>query len=186
MTTIKRIIWWKEILPILLSDKTATYKLFRYLHEDKFNGDIFTIDETKESIVCEDHLKLLQDLFRGKYLESGQMMLWPLYSFDVIPIELISNIYQQFFHYRKEKKEREKKGTYYTPYHLVAFLMDEVLPWSGKAVDKKILDPSCGSGVFLVEAYRRLIDRWMQGHSGKYPSFSDLKIILRKAFSAWT
>jgi hypothetical protein len=163
----------------LLSDKTATYRLFRYLDEDKFNGDIFTIEESEESTVYEHHLTLLQDLLKGeKYLESGQMMLWPLYSFDVIPIELISNIYQQFFHCEKEKKGK-KKGTYYTPYHLVIFLMDEVLPWEGKPVDKKILDPSCGSGVFLVEAYRRLINRWIQTH-GTYPTFSDLKTILKK------
>jgi hypothetical protein len=165
----------------LLPNKTATYKLFRYLHEDKFNGDVFTIEEAKESIICEHHLKELQGLLKGeKYLDSGQMMLWPLYSFDVIPIELISNIYQQFFHYEKEKTGKKKEGTYYTPYHLVTFLMDEVLPWDGKTVDKKILDPSCGSGVFLVEAYRRLIDHWMQAHPEKYPLFSDLKTILKK------
>ena len=170
----------------VLSDKPATYKLFRYLGRDKFNGDIFTIEEAEESTVCEHHLRLLQDLLRGeKYLESGQMMLWPLYSFDVIPIELISNIYQQFFHYEKGRKGKKmkgkkKKGTYYTPYHLVAFLMDEVLPWDGKIVDKKILDPSCGSGVFLVEAYRRLIDHWMQAHPEEHPSFSDLKTILKE------
>jgi hypothetical protein len=165
----------------VLSDKNATYGLFRYLGKDKFNGDIFTIEKAEESKVCEHHLRLLQGLLRGKeYLESGQMMLWPLYSFDVIPIELISNIYQQFFHYEKEKKGKKKKGTYYTPYHLVAFLMDEVLPWDGTIVDKKILDPSCGSGVFLVEAYRRLIDHWMQAHPGKHPSFSDLKTILKE------
>ena len=163
----------------VLSDKIATYKLFRYLDEDKFNGDIFTIKEAEESKVREHHLQLLKDLLEGeKYLESGQMTLWPLYSFDVIPIELISNIYQRFFHYEKEIKA--KKGTYYTPYHLVAFLMDEVLPWQGTSVDDKILDPSCGSGVFLVEAYRRLIHRWMQAHE-KYPSFSDLKTILKKS-----
>ena len=163
----------------LLSDKTATYKLFRYLHEDKFNGDVFTIEEAEENKVSEHHLKELQGLLKGeKYLESGQMTLWPLYSFDVIPIELISNIYQQFFHYKKEKRGR-KRGTYYTPYHLVTFLMDEVLPWGGKIADMKILDPSCGSGVFLVEAYRRLIHRWMRAHE-KPPSFSDLKTILKK------
>jgi type I restriction-modification system DNA methylase subunit len=164
----------------LLSDSSATYKLFRDLN-NKFNGDIFTFEEEEENKVSTHHLKLLQRLLKGEeYLESRQMTLWPLYSFDVIPIELISNIYQQFFHYEKDKKGKKTGGTQYTPYHLVTFLMDDVLPWDGENTEIKILDPSCGSGVFLVEAYRRLISRWMQANPGKHPSISDLTDILKK------
>jgi len=169
-----------ECFTDLLSDREATYSLYRDL-DDKFNGDIFTFEEEKEKKVRKPHLKLLQRLLKGEeHLESRQMALWPLYSFDVIPIELISNIYQQFFHYEKDKKGKKTRGTHYTPYHLVTFLMDEVLPWDGENTDIKILDPSCGSGVFLVEAYRRLISRWMQANPGKHPSILDLTDILKK------
>lgn len=166
----------------LLSDSSATYKLFRDLNI-KFNGDIFTFEEEEENKVGKGkpHLKLLQRLLKGEeHLESRQMTLWPLYSFDVIPIELISNIYQQFFHYEKDKKGKKTGGAHYTPYHLVTFLMDDVLPWDGKNTDFKVLDPSCGSGVFLVEAYRRLISHWMQANPGKHPSILDLTDILTK------
>jgi len=169
-----------ECFADLLSNREATYSLYRDL-DDKFNGDIFTFEEEKENKVRKHHLKLLQRLLKGEeYLESRQMALWPLYSFDVIPIELLSNIYQQFFHYEKDKKGKKTRGTHYTPYHLVTFLMDEVLPWDGKNTDFKVLDPSCGSGVFLVEAYRRLISRWMQANPGKHPSMSDLTDILKE------
>jgi len=57
--------------------------------------------------------------------------------------------------------EDEENGTYYTPYHLVELLMDEVLPWEGPYKKTKVLDPACGSGIFLVEAYRRIIGKWM-------------------------
>lgn len=162
----------------LLSNKNKTDELFRYLNQ-KFNGDVFTIDETGGT-VAQEHLNLLKKMLKGEmYLEQQQMALWPLYSFDVIPIELISNIYQRFFHNEENEEILKKKGTHYTPYHLVTFLMDQVLPWEGRNTDLKVLDPSCGSGVFLVESYRRLISRWMQANPNKSPSISDLKCILK-------
>jgi len=164
----------------LLLDKEVTYEFFKDLN-DKFNGDLFVFKEEEKSAVTQKHLNSLQKLLKGEtYLGSGQMVLWPLYSFDVIPIELISNIYQQFFHNEKDKDNKETKGTYYTPYHIVLFLMDEVLPWNEKNTDIKILDPSCGSGIFLVEAYRRLIGRWMLANPNKHISFSDLSQLLKE------
>ncbi len=163
----------------LLTDRKATYKFFRDLN-DKFNGDIFLFHSKEETVVTQEHLDLLKELLEGeKYLESGQMMLWPLYAFDIIPIELISNIYQQTFHFEIIEGNGETSGAYYTPHHLVTFLMDRVLPWDGKNSDLKILDPSCGSGIFLVESYRRLIARWMQANPGKHPSMSELTNILK-------
>ena len=40
--------------------------------------------------------------------------------------------------------------------HLVDFVLDQVLPWRGTDWNLKILDPACGSGVFLVKAFQRL------------------------------
>ena len=162
----------------LLSDKNATDELFRYLN-GKFNGDVFAVDKNGYE-VSQEHLNLLQKMLKGDiYLEKGQMTLWPLYSFDVIPIELISNIYQKFVHHEENENKTKKKGAHYTPYHLVTFLMDQVLPWEGEYTNFKVLDPSCGSGVFLVESYRRLISRWMQANTNKRPSVSHLKRILK-------
>ena len=46
--------------------------------------------------------------------------------------------------------------------HLVDTLLDEVYPWEGVYEPISIIDPSCGSGIFLVEAYRRIVCRWMR------------------------
>lgn len=163
----------------LLSDKNATDKLFQYLNS-KFNGDVFAVDKNGHEI-SQEHLHLLQQMLKGdKYLEEGQMALWPLYSFDIIPIELISNIYQKFVHHEENENKTKNNGAHYTPYHLVTFLMDQVLPWEEEDTKLKVLDPSCGSGVFLVEAYRRLISRWMRANPNKSPSAPDLKRILRE------
>ncbi|MDO9096850.1 MAG: N-6 DNA methylase, partial [Candidatus Methanoperedens sp.] len=162
----------------LLSNKDKTEELFQYLN-NKFNGDVFTLDEI--GTVSQEHLNLLKKMLKGDmYLEQKQMTLWPLYSFAVSPNELISNIYQRFVRSEENEDKLKKKGTHYTPYHLVTFLMDQILPWEGRNTDLKVLDPSCGSGVFLVESYRRLISRWMQANPNKSPSISDLKRILKE------
>lgn len=169
----------------VLTDIGATYSLFDFLY-DKFNGDIFPVNETELKQVDQEHLTLLYSFITGKSeMSTGQLALWPLYTFDVIPIQLISDIYEQFFHFEVDNENSEtgkkfnsnKQGTHYTPFYLVEFLLDEVLPWEGEYRPIKILDPACGSGIFLVEAYRRLVTRWKQSFN-KVPNASDLKTIL--------
>lgn len=162
----------------LLSDKHATYLLFRELSE-KFNGDIF-FAENEEDLITQHHLDLLYEVFNGRmHLKDRQTTLWPLYSFNVIPIELISNIYQRFVHIEDPDNKKGNRGTHYTPYHLSVFLLDQVLPWDRDKYDISILDPSCGSGIFLVESYRRLIYRWIRKNKGIRPSIDDLNRILK-------
>jgi len=146
----------------VLDDKEATYKLFAVL-EKKFNGDMLPLVENEYEIVTDLDLQELKAFLLGDSdLESQQLVLWPLYDFNVIPIQIISSIYELFFHLADN--EDDDKGTYYTPLHLVDTLLDEVYSWDGKYKPIKIIDPSCGSGIFLVEIYRRMVCRWMNTH----------------------
>lgn len=159
----------------VLMSKEATYNLFSFL-ERKFHGDIFPLIENEKDIVTEDDLKQIRLFLLGDIdLRSNQLSLWPLYSFNIIPIQLISSIYELFFHLEVVDEEKNEKGTYYTPYHLVEMLMDEVLPWEGQYKPIKIIDPACGSGVFLVETYRRLIGKWM--YTNKTDHIDDRQLI---------
>ena len=152
----------------ILKDRVATYRLFDSLFE-KFNGDVFPISTEESQLITQSHLDLLHDFITGTSdLSSGQLALWPMYTFEIIPIQLISDIYEQFFHFNLDSQtnieKNQKLGTHYTPFYLVEFLLDEILPWEGQYTQVKILDPACGSGIFLVEAYRRLIARWKQSN----------------------
>lgn len=159
----------------VLKNKNATYKLFFSLKE-KFNGDIFRISQIESEIVTQKDLDELRKFILGdSELESGQMTLWPLYSFDIIPIQLISSIYELFYHLSDVDDE---KGTYYTPLHLVDMIMDEVYPWEGRYEPVSFFDPSCGSGIFLVEAYRRLVCRWITEHEGNSITCKQLESIM--------
>ncbi len=160
-------------LPEILEEYEDTYKLFDWLNV-RFNGDLFPGKGTaakeraagwraERILVKPAHLRLLADFLRGDViLASGQVCLWPLYSFDVIPLEFISSIYETFV-----TERAADEGIFYTPPHLVDFVLDQVLPWNGDAWDLQILDPACGSGIFLVKAFQRLVYRWKRAHAGQ-------------------
>lgn len=162
----------------MLSSKEATYSLFRTLKE-KFNGDTLQVSEVEIEIITQNDLDELRTFILGdSELESKQLALWPFYSFDIIPIQLISSIYELFFHLSDEDDE---KGTYYTPLHLVNLVMDEVYPWEGEYKDTSFFDPSCGSGIFLVEAYRRLVCRWMSQNDIHTITCDQLNLLLKSS-----
>ena len=165
-----------ETLSEILMNHTDSYRLFRYL-DRHFNGDLFPGKssnpedqeqewETEMQVVRPDHLQLLSDFVEGRLqIRSGQYSLWPAYSFDTVPLEFISSIYEAFV--------APRPGTVYTPAHLVDFVLDGVLPWGEKEWDLKILDPACGSGIFLVKAFQRLVHRWKRAHPQR-PISSDV------------
>src|SRR5258706_5748469 len=48
--------------------------------------------------------------------------------------------------------------------------------------DEVILDPACGSGIFLVEAYKRLVLHWRSRNAWKRPNVTVLKRLLKKVW----
>ena len=170
----------------ILSDYEDTYRLFDWLNA-KFNGDLFpgkgnTSKERAEGwarekeVVEAKHLLLLSDFISGDLdMPSQQMCLWPQYAFDVIPLEFISSIYETFV-----TKRASQDGIYYTPSYLVDFVLDSVLPWDGKDWDLKIIDPACGSGIFLVKSFQRLVHRWKLSNQGEPVRAETLRRLLER------
>ncbi|MFC2155111.1 class I SAM-dependent DNA methyltransferase [Acidobacteriota bacterium] len=155
----------------ILKERGACLKLFDYLSEH-FNGEIFAWrdDEEREQLSQTDLTPFARFLEARTDL-GGQGMLWPLYSFNDLPIELISNIYEEFL--------EDKDGIVYTPPYLVNFLIDEAMPLTEAKTDFKVLDPVCGSGIFLVAAFKRIIDRWRIQNNWKTPDLNILKKLLK-------
>lgn len=164
----------------VLEDKKATYGLFDHLH-NKFNGDLFPITPEERREVELSHLRLVRELLLGTELMTGQRRLWRPYDFSAIPIELISAIYENFLHKEEGKESASEAGAFYTPQMLVEFILNEVLPWPSQQeheYEKRILDPTCGSGIFLVEAFRRLVARWKYSHSNSVIPREELSRLL--------
>jgi len=69
-------------------------------------------------------------------------------------------------------------GAYYTPVHLVNFMLDELDNKQPLTKGMKVFDPACGSGAFLVQCYRRLIERDLQPRPDKNLKPSELRRLL--------
>lgn len=134
----------------LESSVADTYALFTKVQK-RFNGDVFPVTPKERSAVTREHLQLVADLLRGA--RNGQLSLWPYYDFSVIPAELLSNVYEEFL-----ADHRRDSASFYTPGYLVDLVLDEVFPTDRGNGPTAVLDPACGSGMFLARAYRRLIN----------------------------
>jgi hypothetical protein len=138
--------------------KAELYMLFSQLGED-FNGDLFSDNLDAEARhVRVEHLDIINHFFRGTDPHSGQQSFWP-YEFGVIPIETISAIYEHFLKSGGDKKKKES-GAFYTPRFLAELVLDLALSGATKLLDKRFLDPACGSGIFLVGLFNRLAEEW--------------------------
>lgn len=145
------------VLPSILRDRAATGQLFKWLSQT-FNGDMFP-PSSVESTPADNHLSRVADFLEAIDPESGQQNFFP-YQFDVIPVELISSIYEQFAHSEppvdaRRSTEALRNGVHYTRLSVVSLVLDEVM--DGLTGKESVMDLTCGSGVFLVEALRRLV-----------------------------
>jgi len=157
-----------EDLILLLQDKQCLSLLFETLQDGEkgFNGDLFRITKDELEGVPMEALNVLVRLLRSDNLEDGNMSLFDVYDFSILPVEFISNVYERFI--GKENQERE--GAYYTPRFLVDYVVENTVGRHLAASDKsvcRILDPACGSGIFLVESLRRIIDHYIQHNDGE-------------------
>jgi hypothetical protein len=146
-------------LPPILRERAATERLFTWL-SDTFNGDMFP-PASAANTPRSAHLNRVADFLQAVEPVTGQTNLFP-YQFDIIPVELISSIYEQFSHSSSLRSQRAPRsteaarlGVYYTRLPLVSLVLDEVMV--GLSGKETVLDLTCGSAVFLVEALRRLV-----------------------------
>jgi len=101
-----------------------------------FETGIYDVIDLVES---EEVLKALDWLI--KYLEEHQ-------------IEKLGDIVGFIYEELIPGEERHQLGQFYTPKPIAEL----ITKWCIRSPDDKVLDPGCGSGTFLVEAYKRLAE----------------------------
>lgn len=114
------------------------------------------------------------------------------YQFSVFPAEILGQVYEQFLGQVirlddekgalvEEKPEvRRAGGVYYTPSHIVRYIVRSTLEpllqgrkpahFHGKnPKTMRVVDPACGSGSFLIEAYQFLLDWYLDAYLTEGP-----------------
>ena len=147
------------------ADERYNSGLFHFRHE---KGRPEQPDDLTPNLIIDD--KPLKDIIRGLYYPDSP------YEFSVLPADILGQVYEQFLGkvirltagHRAivEDKPEVKKagGVYYTPTYIVEYIVKNTV---GKLLEGKnpkqvsklrILDPACGSGSFLINAYQYLLD----------------------------
>ena len=74
------------------------------------------------------------------------------FDFGDVEGDLLGNLYQRYF----DPETRKALGEFYTPQPVVEYIMDGV-DYERGVSNRRLIDPACGSGTFLVEAVDRYI-----------------------------
>lgn len=156
-------LWQNEDLCKCLANKDNFFNFIHYLESEDtgFNGDVFRINAEDYQKIDQNALDVLIRLLESEDLKSGQRSLFDIYDFSILPIEFISNVYEKFI----GRDQQNEESAYYTPTFLVDYIVAETVEKKLKYDDRnyacRILDPSCGSGIFLVESLRRIIEKYI-------------------------
>ena len=138
--------------------------------DGKYNSGIFDFSKDKITQNIEVDNKVIKEIINDLYYPKSP------YEFSVISVEIIGNAYEQFLgktitigKNSKAKIElkpevRKAGGVYYTPEYIVDYIVDNTVgeKIKGKTPKEianiKIVDPACGSGSFLIGAYKYLLN----------------------------
>jgi len=162
---------------------TAFKETFAQL-DNWLNGSVFPLDWTRKNAPQQHHLRKVAGVFAGDTL-GGQLHLpFNAYDFSVIPVETLSAIYERFLHANEPKKKTSRGkelGAYYTPVSVVNFMLEELDDKRPLKEGMTCFDASCGSGAFLVQCYRRLIENKVRedGQTARRPR--ELRDILEQS-----
>ncbi|MFB3897256.1 MAG: Eco57I restriction-modification methylase domain-containing protein, partial [bacterium] len=166
---------------MMLQNSDRVYpKLCDLFHraDERYNSGLFHFSKEKDRAESPDQLTLniaiddkpLKEIIKNLYYPDSA------YEFAVLPADILGQVYEQFLGkvirlttgHRAvvEDKPEVKKagGVYYTPTYIVDYIVKNTV---GKLLENKtpksvvqlrILDPACGSGSFLINAYQLLLD----------------------------
>lgn len=154
------------------------------------NGRVFPLKFRGKDAPTAEQIQRVAGAFDGDEFDGGWQFHLPFtaFKFSYIPIETLSMIYEQFLHLpdkpeteddADEQTEGRKAGAYYTPIPVVNFMLAELDERRRLERGIRVFDPSCGSGAFLVQCYRRLIERTFPWR-GKKPTPSELASLLKR------
>ncbi len=108
---------------------------------------------------------------------------WGELDFAHIPVGVLSQVYESFSHL-VDRQAARNTSVHYTPRLIAELMVDEAFAPLEEPARARILDPSCGAGIFLVLAFQRLFQaRWE--HDEERPRTKIIQDILYKQISGF-
>lgn len=157
-------------------------------HFDPKDGNPDTADHYTLELIIDD--KILKSIINNLYYPASP------YEFSVISADILGHVYEQFLGKQiivsgravsiVEKPEVKKAGgVYYTPNYVVRYIIERTVgsifekltPAQASGLDRRtknpqpirIVDPACGSGSFLIEAYQYLLEWYLDRYKTSGP-----------------
>ncbi len=124
----------------------------------------------------------LEAILKGYEAAEGHVQLtfvdWDDLNFRHIPVGVLSQVYESFSH-QWDSDGARTDSVHYTPKNIAKLIVDQALAGVEAPHRARVLDPSCGAGVFLVLAFRELVRRRWE-HDGKRPGTKVIHQVLYK------
>jgi hypothetical protein len=175
-----------SLAEVLEAESPAYFEALFVWLKNAFNGNLFnapcafeTGDVTPPKLTAR-HLRTLARFRHGREeMASGQLRLWG-YDFRYMSIGLISAVYDRFLKEEAEKKNAD--GAFYTPMFLADVVVNQL--WDDLSDEQRakglFCDPACGSGIFLVRLFQRLVAYHCWIRNKRHASWNELKSIARR------
>jgi hypothetical protein len=160
----KEVIKRRKSFSELIKNPKKLVSFFKYL-DTRFNGVLFKQDSIIE--LTQEQANILSKLFNpdGVTIEDKKNLFsdfdfqFEVFDFGIIPVELISGIYETLL----DEETKNATSAVYTPPFLVDYILtqtvDKYFDENKSTSECKIFDPAMGSGIFLVQGLRRMIER---------------------------
>lgn len=159
--------WYAKGKGHLVKEISRIYKDY----DDKYNSKLFAHH------LCDDlyiENEALQEVIEGLNQSKDNSY---RYDFSIIESDVLGNIYEQYLgnilkstpkraKLEESKTHRKEQGIYYTPSYIVDYIVKNTVgefikTHTPEEIHKvRILDPACGSGSFLIRAYKELENYW--------------------------
>ena len=140
-------------------------------YDDKYNSKLFAKHLADDLKIDND--TLLEVIYGLNHSKDDSYR----YDFSIIESDVLGNIYEQYLgnilkstpkraKLESSKVHRKEQGIYYTPSYIVDYIVkntvgEYIKTHSPEEIkNMKILDPACGSGSFLIRAYKELETYW--------------------------
>lgn len=157
----------KKNFILLISEPEKLNQLFERLN-DNFNGVLFKETDIKLNQIQANYLA---DVFKGELEQQGSLFegsFFEIFDFSIIPVEVISGIYESLI----DDETKDLDSAVYTPSFLVDYILSDTVDKylnQNNVSECKIFEVAVGSGIFLVQSLRRMIEKEIElnGDSNK-------------------